>query len=203
MKKVSELTPEEFQKTFPIVLEAYSADYPLWYEEEKDRIVWAVGEENIARMNHIGSSAVPGLVSKPIIDMLLEVDGTCPVSAMLEKIKALGYGEEVLTRREDPFRVLAVKGMSCQGFAERVYFLHVRYLGDWEELYFRDYLIAHPETAGEYGALKRNILRDIREGKIQRMPGGQPNGYSAAKLAFVQKISKEAKKEFGEKYRPH
>lgn len=202
MKKVSDLTPEEFQKTFPITLEAHRPDYAQRYAEEKARILQTVGEETVVRMNHIGSSAIPGLIAKPIIDMLMEVDGACRISALLEKLKAIGYGEEVLTRKEDPFRILAVKGMSYDGFADKVFFLHIRYAGDWEELYFRDYLLAHPEAAQAYGELKEKILREIREGKIERMPGGQPNGYSAAKLAFVQKVSQEAKKEFSGRYRP-
>ena len=202
MKKVSDLTPEEFLKTFPITLKPHDPAYALWYEEEKRRIIETVGEENTARMNHIGSSAVPGLTAKPIVDMLLEIDGTCHVEALLEKLRAIGYGEEVLTRKTDPFRVLAVRGMSCKGFADRVFFLHIRYLGDWDELYFRDYLIAHPETAKAYGDLKVRILRDIEEGRLERMPGGQPNGYSMAKLEFVKEVSRKAKAEFGGRYRP-
>ena len=202
MKKVSDLTPEEFQKTFPIILKPYDPAYALWYEEEKRRIIDAAGEECAARMNHIGSSAVPGLTAKPIVDMLLEINGTCHVEALLERLRAIGYGEEVLTRKADPFRVLAVRGMSSEGFAEKVFFLHVRYPGDWDELYFRDYLIAHPETAKAYGDLKAGILRDIEEGRLERMPGGQPNGYSMAKLEFVKEVSRKAKAEFGDRYRP-
>ena len=107
MKKVSDLTPEEFLKTVPITLKPHDPAYALWYEEEKRRIIETVGEENTARMNHIGSSAVPGLTAKPIVDMLLEIDGTCHVEALLEKLRAIGYGEEVLTRKTDPFRLLA------------------------------------------------------------------------------------------------
>ncbi len=201
-KHVSELTAEEFQKTFPITLEAHNPRYKEWYEAEKASVLSVVDERDVARINHIGSSAVENLVAKPVVDILLEIDGCCQVEKLQEKLKTIGYGVEIATRAENPFRLLLAKGMTCDGFASRVYLLHVRYLGDWNELYFRDYLLAHPEVAEEYGQLKTRILRDIESGKIQRMPNGQPNGYSQAKFAFVERVSALAKQEFAGRYRP-
>lgn len=71
-------------------------------------------------------------------------------------------------------------------------------MGNWDELYFRDFLIANPDVATEYGNLKLNILKDIEKGIIERIP----NGYSEAKLAFVEKYSKVAKQEFQNRYKP-
>ena len=96
--------------------------------------------------------------------------------------------------------MLLSKGMTCEGFAQEVFLLHVRYAGDWDELYFRDYLLEHPDTAKEYGELKERILKEINEGKIERMPNGRPNGYSNAKLAFVKKISSEAREMYRGRY---
>ncbi len=75
-------------------------------------------------------------------------------------------------------------------------------MGNWDELYFRDFLIANPDVATEYGNLKLNILKDIEKGIIERIPNGVPNGYSKAKLAFVEKYSKVAKQEFQNRYKP-
>lgn len=201
-KRVSDLTPEEFQKTFPIVLKPYNPAYRDWYEAEKALILKTVRADDVIRIQHIGSSAVPGLVAKPIVDILLEIDGACKVNDMLEALKTIDFGVEMSTKSDNPFRILLTKGMTCEGFAEKVFFLHVRYLGDWNEPYFRDYLLAHPETALEYGRLKETILEDIRSGRIERMPNGRPNGYSQAKLAFVQEVSARAKREFGDRYKP-
>lgn len=99
-------------------------------------------------------------------------------------------------------KLLLGKGYSIDGYEERVFHLHVRYLGNWDELYFRDYLIAHPDVAAEYGKLKENILSDIESGKIRRIVDGRPNGYSEAKLKFVEKYSKAAKEEFRNCYGP-
>lgn len=201
-KKVSELTPEEFQKTFPIVLKEHDPAYKEWYEEEKDSILRAVNREDVIRISPIGSSAVEGLIAKPMVDILMEIDDGCNVDKLLADLKTIGFGVEILNRAENPFRLLLAKGMSCDGFAERVFLLHVRYLGDWGELYFRDYLIAYPDVAAEYGRLKAGILQDIESGRLERLPNGRPNGYSQAKLAFVQDVTARARKEFTDRYKP-
>lgn len=201
-KKVSELTAAEFQKTFPITLAKHNPNYKEWYEIEKNNILSVVNKNDIVRINHIGSSAVEGLIAKPIIDILLEIDGCCNVTKLLNDLKMIGFGEEISTRTDDPLRLLLGKGMSSDGFSERVYLLHVRYFGNWSELYFRDFLIAHPDIAIEYGQLKLRILNDIENGIIERIQNGNPNGYSQAKLSFVEKYSKIAKQEFHDRYIP-
>jgi GrpB-like predicted nucleotidyltransferase (UPF0157 family) len=202
MKKVSELSNEEFKKTFPINLAEHNQNYKEWYDIEKNNILSVVNNKDVVRINHIGSSAVEDLIAKPMIDMLLEMDGCCNVTKLLDDLKTIGFGEEISTRRDNPMRLLLGKGFSCDGYSEKVYLLHVRYLGNWDELYFRDYLIEHPDVAAEYGKLKQKIVSDIENGIIERMPNGAPNGYSEAKLQFVQKMTGIAKQEYHDKYRP-
>lgn len=202
-KKVSDLTAEEFQKTFPIILTEHNQNYKEWYKIEESNILSVVNNKDIVRINHIGSSAVEGLIAKPIIDILLEIDGCCNITKLLNDLKTIGFGEEISTRTDDPLRLLLGKGMSSDGYSEKVYLLHVRYLGNWNELYFRDFLIAHPDVAVEYGKLKLKILNDIEDGIIERMPNGNPNGYSQAKLSFVDKNSIIAKQEFHDRYKPN
>jgi len=200
-KKVSDLSADEYKKAFPIYVQAYNEAYKDWYSTEKENIFSVINTKDVLRINHIGSSAVKGILSKPMIDILLEIDGSCHVTKMLNDLKTIGFGEEILTRNEDPLRIVLGKGFSVDGYAERVYLLHLRYLGDWDELYFRDYLIANPDIADAYSQLKLKILRDIEEGKIERLPNGAPSGYSGAKLAFVKKYSEIAKQEFHNRYR--
>lgn len=142
------------------------------------------------------------MIAKPTIDILLEIDGCCNVTKLIDDLKAIGYGTEIFTRTDDPMRLLLGKGYSSDGYAERVYHLHVRYLGDWDELYFRDFLIENSDVSTEYGKLKLNIINDIEKGVIERIPNGLPNGYSQAKLAFVKKYSDAAKQEFQNRYKP-
>ena len=192
-KHVSELTPQEFQKTFPIILKDVQPEYKEWYEEEKKAILDALEVKDVVRINHIGSSAIPNIKAKPVIDILLEIDGTCNTDVVVESLKNIGFGIEVCIKKENPFEYLLAKGMTVDGFAEKVFLLHLRYAGDWDELYFRDYLLDHPETAAEYSCLKEKILTEISEGRLERMPNGQPNGYSNAKYSFVKDISQKAR----------
>lgn len=201
-KKVSELSIDEWKKTFPIILKGYNENYKDWYESEKQNILNAVKAEDIVRINHIGSTAVEGLIAKPIVDILLEIDGCCNITKLIDNLKVIGYGDEIYSRNDDPMKLLLGKGFSSDGYAEKVYLLHVRYLGNWDELYFRDFLIANPDVATEYGELKLNIIKDIEKGLIERMPNGVPNGYSQAKLEFVKKYTNSAKQEFHDRYKP-
>ena len=199
---VSELTPEEFQKTFPIELKDVIPEYAEWYEEAKSAILNVTGSCDVVRINHIGSSAIPDIKSKPMIDILMEIRNNCDVDKLVESLKTIGFGTEVAMRKDNPFEYLLAKGMTVRGFEEKVYLLHIRYLGDWSELYFRDYLLDNPDIAKEYSDLKEQILDDIQSGKIERIPNGQPNGYSMAKLDFVKRISEEARLAYPNRFNP-
>ena len=199
---VSELTPEEFQKAFPIELKDVIPEYAEWYEEAKNTILSVTGDSDVIRINHIGSSAIPDIKAKPMIDILLEIDKNCDVDKLVESLKTIGFGTEIAMRKDNPFEYLLAKGMTVRGFEEKVYLLHIRYPGDWSELYFRDYLLDNPGIAKEYSDLKEKILDDIQSGKIERMPNGQPNGYSMAKLDFVKRISEEARLAYPNRFDP-
>lgn len=85
-----------------------------------------------------------------------------------------------------PPHLLFLNGYTPTGFAKKVYHIHVRYPGDWDELYFRDYLIAHPETATEYAALKHCLLKDYEHDR---------NGYTKAKTEFIRNVTEKVRKE--------
>ena len=200
--QMSGMSMEEFLKTYPIVLRAYNPQYKDWYESEKQILSSVVMAEDVVRISHVGSTAIEGLIAKPTIDILLEIDGRCNVSQVVERLKTIGYGERILTQQEDPMKILLGKGYAVQGYAEKVFHLHVRYAGDWDELYFRDYLIANPAVSAEYGKLKLSIMDAIENGKIERITNGVPNGYSKAKFEFVSKYTAIAKQEFPERHKP-
>lgn len=112
------------------------------------------------------------------------------------------YDDETPARTDNPMKILVHKGYSLGGYAEEVFHLHIRYLGNWDELYFRDFLMANPDAAAEYGNLKIRIRNDIENGIIERMPNGIPNGYAIAKSDFVKKYTDIAKKAYRGKYKP-
>jgi GrpB-like predicted nucleotidyltransferase (UPF0157 family) len=150
-----------------------------------------LNSEDIVRINHIGSSAVHGLLAKPTVDILLEIDGCCNASHLIENLKTNGW--LLMSQDSDPMKLSFNKGYTPNGFAEKVYHLHVRYSGNWNELYFRDYLIAHPDIAAEYGELKLQLLNDYAHNR---------DGYTDAKSDFILKYSSIAKQEFRDRYKP-
>ena len=64
-KQLSELSKEELWKLFPIILAEHSSQYKDWYHAEKQNIMTNISADDIVRINHIGSSAVDGLLAKP------------------------------------------------------------------------------------------------------------------------------------------
>lgn len=188
---LSELSLEELWTLFPIILKEHNPDYKVWYEEEKRRIISKVKPENLIRISHIGSTAVKGLTAKPIVDILLEIDGDCGVSAIIKVLKTLGW--RLMSQEDDPVKLSFNKGYTPEGFADRVYHLHVRYFGNWPELYFRDFLIAHPDVAGEYERLKLKLWKQYEHDR---------DGYTEAKTDFVKRYSDMAKVEFNNRYLP-
>ena len=70
-KQLAEMTLEELWELFPIVLKEHNPQYSEWYEAEKQHTLKNISVGDIARINHIGSSAVKGLISKPIVDILM------------------------------------------------------------------------------------------------------------------------------------
>lgn len=191
-KALSEMTLEELWELFPIILREHNSKYKEWYLKEKENIEKAVGVNTIERINHIGSSAVEGLIAKPIVDILLEVDWNTDIENL--KIKLENEGWTLMAFEKEPdFKMSFNKGYTPNGFAEKVFHLHVRFLGDWDELYFRDYLMIHKEVAKKYGELKQQLKMKYEHDR---------DGYTEAKTDFIKKWTKQARKDFVDRYLP-
>ena len=72
-KPLDQITDEERAQLFPIILEEYNPAWAEWYIEEKANLERLIGIENIVRISHYGSTSVPGLLAKPTVDILLEI----------------------------------------------------------------------------------------------------------------------------------
>ncbi|WP_094603616.1 GrpB family protein [Sporomusa silvacetica] len=191
-KELSEMTLEELWELFPIILKEHNIDYKNWYEIEQQRLLNCIDKNHIIRINHIGSSAVEGLVAKPIVDILLEVDNEINIEQLTDTL--LHNGWILMSSQKNPcMKMVFNKGYTKEGFAEKVYHLHVRYYDNWNELYFRDYLIAHKEAASEYGKLKLRLIKKYEHDR---------DAYTDAKSDFILKYTKKAKEECVDKYNP-
>ena len=161
-----------------ITVVEYSPQWPLKYEREKEKIM-AILKENCTAIYHIGSTSVPGLAAKPIIDIILErVDA---VSAVFSEIGYEYLGEFGISGR----RYLR------KGGDERTHQIHIFQTEDScnirRHLAFRDYMRTHKIEREEYEKLKRSLAK--------RFPY-DINGYCDGKEEFVQKIEKRAREQY-------
>lgn len=131
---------------------------------------------------HVGSTAVPGLAAKPIIDVLLVVEDRAVWPELIDPIQALGY--VYWTENPDPDRLFFVKGMPPYG-PQRTHHVHVRPpTAARRLLQFRDYLRAHPAETRRYEALKRRLA--------QQHPTDR-EAYTEAKTAMIERMLRRAR----------
>ncbi|WP_304246548.1 GrpB family protein [Parabacteroides gordonii] len=90
-KDLNEMSNEELWLLFPIILSPHNPEWPRRYETEKELLIKTIGAENIVRINHIGSTAVPGLTAKPTIDILLEIQQETDPVRLIPTIESAGY----------------------------------------------------------------------------------------------------------------
>lgn len=140
----------------------------------------ALLSRKIIRISHIGSTAVNGIWAKPIIDILVEISHDESMPAVIELITKCGF----IKMSESEGRVSFNRGYTENGFADKVYHLHLRFAGDNDELYFRDYLNDNPRIAKEYERLKLSLWHQFEHDR---------DGYTQAKTEFVKKHTADAR----------
>ncbi len=185
---INQSESERLGKLYPIVLAEYNPAYTKAYLEEKSFLEDVFGNIML-RISHIGSTAVPNLISKPTIDILLEIKKDTDLTAITEQLTSVGY-----IVNTPPMDVITyIKGYGEFGFEGQVFHIHLREFADHNEFYFRDYLIAHPETVKEYSELKQGLQQKFKHDR---------DGYTYAKSEFISKITKLARDELKNKYKP-
>ena len=186
-KSLEDMTLEELWQLFPIFLREHQAEWKDWYEEEQLRLLSFLPEHQIVRLSHIGSTSVKTIWAKPIVDILLEIPKETDMVVMKDLLLKNGY----LLMSESQGRMSFNKGYTPSGFAERVFHLHLRYEGDHDELYFRDYLQEHPAVAKDYEKLKLSLWKQYEHNR---------DAYTEAKTDFIKNYTEEAKKLYGGRY---
>jgi len=145
------------------------------------RIIKAVFSKEILSIHHIGSTAIPEISAKPIIDILVEVKNIDKIDDYNTKMSEQGYipkGESGIPRRR-----FYIKG--SEEF--RTFHVHIFEKENSEIkrlLNFRNYMIAHPKEAQKYSRLKESLAREYPE---------NINGYIDGKDTFIKNIDKKAK----------
>jgi GrpB-like predicted nucleotidyltransferase (UPF0157 family) len=168
-----------------IVVVDYDPSWPRMFDDERQRIACALGPVVLA-IEHIGSTSVPGLAAKPIIDLLVGV--TSRAALLPRGVEALGgLGYAYLPEYESwlPGELFFRKGPPGP-WTHHVHAMEPEGARWHDRLLFRDYLRAHPEAAGAYARLKRDLAASF---------GDDIAGYRDAKDAFVAATMMKARQE--------
>jgi len=170
------LKDEDFKRKFPIKLVKHNSEWTNLYEDEKTNLLDKLNKYNIS-LYHIGSTAIPNIYSKDIIDIILEINESNDFDSIIDILNI----EWELRWKEDN-RAFLVKGYGEDGFQTKVYHLHIRRKGDIEEVKFRDVLIENPKLAKQYEILKLDLETRYKHDR---------EGYTAGKTKFIKDIIKE------------
>src|ERR1700733_3292534 len=163
----------------------YDPRWPVLFDEEAKRL-WAVLDPSlITGLEHFGSTAVPDLSAKPIIDILIAVRSLTDARAtFVEALRNLDYVYWADNPKKD--RMFFVRGMPPFG-PRRSHHVHVTepHGEMWQRLGFRDYLPTHPEEAGTYARLKRRLAAEHPADR---------EAYTDAKSAYIETVMRKAMK---------
>ena len=162
-----------------VELEEYNPKWAKDFEVEKANLTQILGDDAIG-IHHIGSTAIPGISAKPIIDIAVEVESFNLLDELDDTLKEQGFIYRSI--HDEPGYKLYIKG----GEDYRSHHIHFYEKGSKKlknDLYFRDYLIEHPETAQKYDALKQNLASKYPDDRKK---------YTKGKKEFIEKVLAKA-----------
>ncbi|MDM9379545.1 GrpB family protein [Chlorogloeopsis sp. ULAP01] len=164
----------------------YEPRWQAMFAQEAARLQQALGDDLVVEIEHIGSTAVPGLAAKPIIDIMIGVQTLADAKAVIPLMEALGY----VYWRDNPClaRMFFVKGMPPYG-KQRTHHVHIveAYGEFWQRKLFRDYLRIHSDEAKRYEALKRDLAACFRTDR---------EAYTEAKSEYIKAVMEKARRFF-------
>jgi len=161
-------------------LDPYTDEWERIFKEEAARLQAALGSD-ILDIQHVGSTSIPGMTAKPIIDIAIAVRNIKDASVCIAPVEELGY--EYKGENGIPGRLFFAKG------SPRTHHIHINEMGSrgWQnQILFRDYLILHPDFAREYAHLKLELA--------QRYPTDRQS-YLDCKAPFIERVLRLASSE--------
>jgi GrpB-like predicted nucleotidyltransferase (UPF0157 family) len=178
-----------------IAIVPYDARWPVLFELEKAHLLASLPADLISRVEHIGSTSVPGLASKDVVDVLVEVtDQAAAQKRIVPILRSQGYEyfwRPLIGDHGPPYYAWFIKRDPSAG--SRTHHIHV-VPADSDEprkcLLFRDHLMAHPEAAREYEALKRALAARFL---------GDRAKYTEEKTAFITAVTAAALASYDER----
>ena len=183
--KLQDLGLDELWELFPIYFVDSNAEFEKQFLAEKENLNVLL-DDYAKRISHIGSTAIKNIKTKPIVDILVEVD-----FANKDDIKEILLNNNYILMNETFDKISFNKGYTANGYADKVFHIHIKKFGDCDELYFRDYLNDDYEKAKEYEKLKEELYNKY---KLNR------DLYTAGKSDFVKAITESAKEKYPNRY---
>ena len=153
-KELSEMTLAELWELFPIFLVQHDDKWENYYKEIESSIIYLLSDYPVERISHIGSTAIQGIWAKNIVDVIVEISEKADMEELAHVMERNGF----IGMSTETDRISLNKGYTKEGFADKVYHIHLRYTGDNDELYFRDYLNEHLQVDNRS---PQNIWRQI------------------------------------------
>jgi GrpB-like predicted nucleotidyltransferase (UPF0157 family) len=173
-----------------VAIEPYNPMWPLMFKDEKEHLLSNLPNGLIKRIEHFGSTAVPGLSAKPIIDILVEVTS---LEETKEKIapflESQGYDyfwRPMFGDDKPPFYAWFIKRDSKGNRTHHIHMVEKNF-EHWDRLYFRNYLIENPEIVAEYQELKLHLSEECNRDRVE---------YTKRKTEFIQRITQLAKNHY-------
>lgn len=160
-----------------VALYPYTAEWPLLFQNEAARLQAAIGA-HVLDIQHVGSTSIPGLPAKPILDIGVAVENFEAAAVCIQPLAALGYhyrGERGIPRRH-----YFVKGDPS------THHLHMNEIhsADWQQqIAFRDYLRQHPEAVHAYATLKAQLASQFPDDRL---------AYTESKSGFIAGVLQKA-----------
>jgi len=176
-----------------IAIALYNPDWPKVFRQEKEHLLSCLPNDLIRRVEHFGSTAVPGLAAKPIVDMLVEVtDLQATRDRIVPVLESQGYDYFWRPTHGDegpPFYAWFIKrDPQTRARTHHIHMVEGHFSEHWDRLLFRDYLIEHPEVAREYEALKICLASAFSQDRVS---------YTRSKTEFIGQVTEKAKRYYG------
>jgi GrpB-like predicted nucleotidyltransferase (UPF0157 family) len=162
----------------PIVIVDYDPYWAKLFEELRTPIANVLGDLALD-IEHVGSTSVPGLAAKPIIDMDVVVASTTQLDAVITRLATLGYVHE------GNLGISGREAFVCPPFTPRhhLYVCPKDSIALRRHLAFRDYLLKHPDEVHKYGRLKQELAEKFRNDR---------SAYTNDKDEYIQMITNRA-----------
>ena len=185
MTAFNQMSSEELGRLFPVFIVDYESEWKGRFLRERQKITSVSQPGSILSIEHIGSTAVPGLCAKPTIDILLIIPEKADCDLLVRNLRKINYFY-IPKPENPPPHIMLAKGYALKGSDKQKFHIHIRYPGDLDEIVFRDYLIKNPYVANAYCELKKSLAVTFRNDRDR---------YTNAKTDFIRDIIRIAREE--------